>query len=115
VLSSVGDKAGNQTQFGKNMTAPSPNEVKISLRIQPGASRNEVAGFTSGVWKIKIAAPPVEGKANKELTLYLSEVLNIARSRIAIVRGETGRDKVVAVYGLTADEIEKRLSARIQR
>jgi len=93
----------------------SPNEVRISLRIQPGASRNEVAGLASGVWRLRIAAPPVEGKANKELTLYLSEVLNIAKSNIAIVKGETGRDKVVAVYGLTADEIGKRLSARIQR
>ena len=93
----------------------SPNEVRISLRIQPGASRNEVAGLASGVWRLRIAAPPVEGKANKELTLYLSEVLNIAKSNIVIVKGERGRDKVVAIYGLTADEIGKRLSARIQR
>lgn len=93
----------------------SPNEVRISLRIQPGASRNEVAGLASGVWRLRIAAPPVEGKANKELTLYLSEVLNIAKSNIVIVKGERGRDKVIAVYGLTADEIGKRLSARIQR
>ncbi len=91
----------------------SQDEVKISLRIQPGASRNEVAGLASGVWRLRIAAPPVEGKANKALLEFLSEVLNIARSRIAIVRGETGRDKVVAVFGLTPEEIEKRLSARM--
>jgi uncharacterized protein (TIGR00251 family) len=97
------------------MMSKSPNEVRISLRIQPGASRNEVAGFNKGVWKFKIAAPPVEGKANKALLEFLSEVLNIARSRIAIVRGETGRDKVVAVSGLTPEEVEKRLSEKTKR
>jgi len=93
----------------------SPNEVRISLRIQPGASRNEVAGLASGVWRLRIAAPPVEGKANKALLEFLSEVLNIARSCIAIVRGETGRDKIVAISGLTPEEVEKRLSEKTKR
>jgi uncharacterized protein (TIGR00251 family) len=92
----------------------SPNEVRISLRIQPGAPKNAVAGLVNGVWKICIAAPPVEGKANRELIEYLSDVLNVPKSSIAIVRGETGRDKVVVVSGLTRGEIEKRLSAKIK-
>jgi uncharacterized protein (TIGR00251 family) len=92
----------------------SPNEVRISLRIQPSAPKNEVAGLVSGVWKIRIAAPPVEGKANREIIEYLSDVLDVSKSSIAIVRGETGRDKVVVVFGLTRGEIEKRLSAKIK-
>jgi len=90
------------------------NEVRISLRIQPGAPKNAVAGLVNGVWKIHVAAPPVEGKANRELIEYLSEVLDIPKSNIAIVRGETGRDKVVVISGLTREETEKRLSAKIK-
>ena len=93
---------------------PSQNEVRISLRIQPGAPKNEVAGLAGGVWKIKIAALPVEGKANKALIDYLSEVLDIAKSNITIVRGERGRDKVIAISGLTGEEIEKQLAVKIK-
>lgn len=93
----------------------SPNEIRLSFRIQPGAPRNSVAGVASGVWKIRIAAPPVEGKANRELIDYLSEVLDIPKSNIAVVRGETGRDKVVSITGLTPDEVEKRLGERVKK
>jgi uncharacterized protein (TIGR00251 family) len=92
----------------------SQNEVRISIRIQPGAPKNAVVGLVNGIWKIRIAAPPVEGKANRELIEYLSEVLDIQKNNIAIVRGETGRDKVVAITGLTREEVEKRLSAKIK-
>ena len=91
----------------------SNNESKISLRIQPGAPKNAVAGVVNGVWKIRIAAPPVEGKANRALIEFLSEVLDIPKSSIAIVRGETGRDKVVAINGLTKEEVDKRLAETI--
>ena len=90
----------------------SENEARISLRIQPGAPKNEVAGFANGVWKIKITAPPVEGKANKELIEYLSEILDVAKSRITIVKGERGRDKVVSISGLTLEEAAKKLTAK---
>jgi uncharacterized protein (TIGR00251 family) len=86
------------------------DEVRISLRIQPGSPKNAVAGFVNGVWKIRIAAPPVEGKANRELIEYLSEILDIPKSSITVVRGETGRDKVIAIVGLTFEKVGKRLT-----
>ena len=86
------------------------NEVRISLRIQPGAPKNAVAGLVNGVWKIRVTAPPVEGKANRELIEYLSDVLDVPKSNITIVKGETGRDKVVSIIGRTREEVEKRLS-----
>jgi uncharacterized protein (TIGR00251 family) len=73
-----------------------------TLRIQPGAPKNEIVGFANGVWKIKIAAPPVEGKANKELIDYLSEVLDVAKSSITIIKGEKGRDKTILIVGLSS-------------
>ncbi len=85
-------------------------EIRISVRIQPGASKNEVVGETGGVWRIRIAAPPREGKASRELIEFLSDKLDIARSRIAIVRGESARDKVLVVSGLSEEEVKKRLA-----
>jgi uncharacterized protein (TIGR00251 family) len=93
----------------------SPNEVRISLRIQPDAPKNGVAGVVNGVWKVRVAAPPVEGKANRELIEYLSEVLDIPKSNIAIVKGETGRNKVVLISGITKEEVEKRLAERTKK
>jgi uncharacterized protein (TIGR00251 family) len=96
------------------MKMETPDEVKISFRIQPGAPKNAVVGLTNGVWKVRIAAPPVEGKANRELIEFLSEVLDVPKSCIAIVKGETGRDKVVSITGLTLEEIDRRLGDNVK-
>ena len=82
----------------------------LSVRVHPGASRNEVAGFSGGMLQIKIAAPPEKGRANRELTDLLSRLLGVRKSAISIVKGATGRNKLIAVEGLTAGEILKRLS-----
>ncbi len=81
----------------------------LPVKVQPGASRNEVAGFSGGVLQLKIAAPPVKGKANRELINFLSRLLDVKKSSISIVKGATGRNKLIAVEGLTPDEIVKRL------
>ena len=59
---------------------------------------------------MKIAAPPEKGKANRELTDFLSGVLDIKKSSISIVKGETGRDKLIYVEGLNPEEITRRLT-----
>jgi len=87
-------------------------QTRITVRVYPNASRNEVAGFTGDVLKVKIAAPPVDRKANKKLVDFLSECLNVSKSRLSIVKGETGRNKVIAIEGLDRAEVVKRLSSR---
>lgn len=82
---------------------------KISIKAQPNAGRNEVVGLVNGVWKIKIAAPPDKGKANKELVEFLSEVLEIKKDGINILRGQTSHNKVVEIEGLD----EKTLAAKM--
>jgi uncharacterized protein (TIGR00251 family) len=62
------------------------------------------------VLQVKIAAPPEKGKANKELTDFLSRSLDVKKSAILIVQGETGRNKRIAIEGLDYEEIIKRLS-----
>ena len=88
------------------------NEVKISLRVYPNASRNELVGFTDGVLRVKVSAPPIRGKANRELTILLSRLLGVGKDSIDIIKGHTTRNKVVAIGGLSREEVMKRLSPK---
>ncbi len=83
---------------------------KIKVRVQPGASRNEVQGFQDEVLRIKLTAPPVEGKANKALIAMLAATLRVSKTSVTIVAGQSGREKLVEVDGLSADELKRRLS-----
>jgi len=85
------------------------NEVKISLRVYPNASRNEVVRFVDGVCRVKVSAPPSKGKANRELMAFLSRLLGVGKDSINIIKGHTTRNKVVAIDGLSREEIMKRL------
>ena len=87
----------------------SESQTRIVVQVQSNASRNEVMGCADGVWKVKVSAPPVEGKANKKLIEFLSDCLGVSKSRISIVKGETSRNKVVAIEGLDGEEVRKRL------
>jgi uncharacterized protein (TIGR00251 family) len=93
------------------LTANSQSDNKwLSVKVTPNASRNEITGFTEGVLQLKVAAPPVKGKANKELTAFLSRTLGVSKSSISIVKGHTSRNKVIIIDGLSREEIMKRLS-----
>lgn len=87
----------------------------IQVRVQPRSSRNEVVRFEGGVWWIRLTAPPVGGKANASLLELLSEVLGIAKSRLSIERGHTGRQKAVMAEGLTEAEVQGRLKEWLSR
>ncbi len=87
--------------------------VRIAVQGHPGAKRNEVVRFEEGVWHIKIAAPATEGKANKELIEFLSELLDISKSRITIDKGSTGHRKLIALEGITKEKAEERLKQAI--
>jgi len=86
------------------------SKVEISVRVYPNSARNEVVGVTSGVWQVRVSAPPVKGKANQELIAFLSRLLGVGKSRIGIIRGHTTRNKVIAISGLSQEDIMKRLS-----
>jgi uncharacterized protein (TIGR00251 family) len=87
------------------------NSHWLLLKVTPNAGRNEITGLSGGVIQVKIAAPPEGGKANRELIAFLSRVLGIKKSAIAIIRGETSRHKAVAIEGMSREEILKRLPA----
>ena len=83
----------------------SREEARIVVRVQPNAGRSEVLGFKNGCLRIKIAAPPVKGKANRELLSLLSDVLKINKSNIAIKKGTTGKTKVIGISGLSQEQM----------
>lgn len=74
--------------------------MKLALKVTPGAKRNEVLGWEDDypqigrVLKLKIAAPPVEGKANKEIVLFLAKTLGLPKSAVELVHGTSGRIKL---------------------
>ena len=88
----------------------SESEARISLRVYPNAARNEVVGFSDGVWQVRVAAPPVKGKANRELLTFLSQLLGVSKGSLTIIKGHTNRSKVIAIDGLSREEVFKRLS-----
>ncbi|HEX4718669.1 MAG TPA: DUF167 domain-containing protein [Thermoleophilaceae bacterium] len=75
-------------------------DTLLKVRVQPGSSRNEVAGRRDGAVVVRVTASPVDGKANKAACKLLAELCGIPASRVEIVRGETRRDKVVRLGGL---------------
>lgn len=83
--------------------------IMLRLRVQPRASRTELAGQYGDALKVRVAAPPVEGKANEELIRFLAKRLGVGRSAVAIVSGLGGRSKVATVEGIDAQEAARRL------
>ncbi len=75
--------------------------VLLSLHVQPGAKRSEVAGLHGDALKIRLAAPPVEGKANLELIAFLAAVLSVTRHDVALIAGRNSRTKRVSIARIT--------------
>jgi uncharacterized protein (TIGR00251 family) len=86
---------------------------KLRVRVQPGAKRDEVLGFQEGVLRIKLAAPPIEGRANKALVAILAGLLKVPKQQVIVVAGSSARDKLIEVTGMASDEIVGRLKGRL--
>ena len=86
----------------------------LAVRVTPRASRNEVVELLDdGTIKIRIASPPSDNEANEALIQFLSEILGVPRSRLDIVAGLTGRDKLISVVDMDADTAHKRILAHL--
>lgn len=79
--------------------------VSLAVRVQPRASKNEVAGVTSGVLKIRLQAPAVENRANEALAEFLSQLLKTPKSAVRILSGEHSRTKRVEIRGVTERQV----------
>lgn len=83
--------------------------VSFKVRVQPRASKNQVAGLFEDALRVRLTAPPVDGEANEACRAFLAGLLSVGRGQVEILSGLTGRNKVVKVKGVTASEVQKRL------
>ena len=83
--------------------------VIFAVRVQPRASRDEIAGVINGALKIRLCAPAVENRANEALTEFLAGILKTSKSAVRIRSGEQSRTKRVEVFGVTRQQIESLL------
>ncbi len=75
----------------------SDNLVSITLHIQPGAKRNQIVGLHGDALKIKLAAPPIDGRANEELLKFIADIFGVPQKNVALLRGPLSRHKVVTI------------------
>ncbi len=83
--------------------------ASFAVKVQPRARKNAVCGEVGDALKISLTAPPLEGRANQALNEFLAQLLNLPRSSIKIAAGQNSRRKVVAIAGLSADEVSRLL------
>jgi uncharacterized protein len=83
--------------------------ARITVKVQPRAKATRLAGRMGNAYRLQVAAPPVDGKANEACLTFLADTAGVARSRTRIVSGATSRMKVVEIEGITQVELERRL------
>lgn len=83
--------------------------VRFEVRAKPRARKSRVVGGRGDAVEVALAAPPVDGAANEELVRTLADALGVAKRQIALVRGESSRQKLVEVAGLSVEEVRARL------
>lgn len=84
--------------------------VRLHVHAQPGAKRTEFAGTHGGAMKIRIHAPPVDGKANEELIRFLADWFGLAKSNVRLSRGEKSRAKTFELLGIDVEFARSRLA-----
>ncbi len=83
--------------------------ARIRVRITPRAGRDAISGWRGETLLVRVAAPPVEGEANAALERLLARALGLPKSAVSVVAGTKGREKTVAIEGLTEAEARRRL------
>lgn len=86
-----------------------PSGAVFAVKVHPRARKNAITGQVGDALKLALTAPPVEGRANQACIEFLAEFLKVPRSSVTIAAGQSSRNKVVRVSGLTAAQLEKRL------
>ncbi|MBT8490304.1 MAG: YggU family protein [Deltaproteobacteria bacterium] len=89
----------------------SSDGIIFTLRVVPRSSRCEITGIQNDALKLKITAPPVEGKANEECIRFLSDKLGIKKNRITIKAGHKSKNKIIVISGITKEDLESIIPA----
>lgn len=88
----------------------------LTIRVTPRARKTEISGFMGdGTLRIRVSAPPVDGKANAALIKFLAKILGVKKSSVEIVAGEKSLSKIVSVLDLSARQVEQRILAGLKQ
>jgi uncharacterized protein (TIGR00251 family) len=87
------------------------DEARLSVQVQPRASRNEIVAAAGGSLRVRVTAPPAGGAANDAVRALLAEALDCPRSAVTILRGHSARTKLVGIAGVAPEEARARLAA----
>lgn len=90
-------------------TTASSESCTIAIKAIPNAPRNEVVGWLGDALKVKVHAPPVEGRANEALCEFLASMLGLPRRAITVLRGDTSRQKLLRIAGLDLATVKTKL------
>jgi uncharacterized protein (TIGR00251 family) len=86
-----------------------PLSCTLAIKAVPNAPRSEVIGWLGDALKVKVHAPPVEGRANEVLCEFLAETLDLPRRAVTVLRGDTSRQKIIRIDGLSLTTVKSRL------
>jgi uncharacterized protein (TIGR00251 family) len=83
--------------------------VTFAVKVHPRAKKNAISGELGDALKLSLTAPPIDGKANQACVEFLAKLLKVPRDSVTIASGQTGRNKVIRVSGLSAEEVRTRI------
>lgn len=81
----------------------------FAVRVHPRAKKNAITGEVGDALRISLTAPPVDGRANEACIAFLAELLNLPRTSITITSGQSSRNKLIRVAGISAEEVRRRV------
>jgi uncharacterized protein (TIGR00251 family) len=87
----------------------SPAGITFAVKVHPRAKKNVITGIAGDALKLALSAPPADGKANAACIEFFAKLLNLPRSSVTIAAGQTSRNKVILVSGLTAQQVRDRI------
>ncbi len=87
----------------------SPAGLTFAVKVHPRAKKNAITGEVGDALKLALTAPPVDGRANQACIEFFANLLDVPRSSVTIASGETSRNKIIRVAGLSSDEVRRRL------
>lgn len=87
--------------------------ASFAIKVHPRAKKDAIAGEVGDALKVSLTAPPVEGKANEACIRFFADLLRVPRSSVTIAAGESSRNKVIRVHGLSAVQVEERLRSSV--
>jgi|SRR5580700_3730658 uncharacterized protein len=85
------------------------SDISFEIRVHPRAKKNAITGEVGDALKLSLTAPPVDGKANDACIDFFAKLLKVPRSSVTIAAGQSSRNKVIRVAGLSAEEVGRRL------